>query len=116
MSDEQDFSFSVARSGVRSALPRMEPVEFSKADDRSEDLDFQNEGQSPAMKHDFPLEGQSPAPTVLWDQLEKKFLEYQQLMYKDPEERRKSLLSLLPLFLKVRVPHSVLFLFDPQGL
>ncbi|KAH0510243.1 WD repeat- and FYVE domain-containing protein 4 [Microtus ochrogaster] len=84
----------------------MEAEDLSKAEDRPEDPGFQNEGQSPAMKHDFPLEGQCPGPTALWDTLEKKFLEYQQLTHKNPEERRKNLLSLLPLFLKAW-EHSV---------
>ncbi|KAL1780563.1 WD repeat-and FYVE domain-containing protein 4 isoform X1 [Sigmodon hispidus] len=84
----------------------MEAEDLSKAEDRSKDLGFQNEGQSPAVKPDFPPEGQCPGPTVLWDMLEVKFLEYQQLMPKNPEERRKSLLNLLPLFLKAW-EHSV---------
>ncbi|MEJ1276659.1 hypothetical protein NN561_007568 [Cricetulus griseus] len=84
----------------------MEAEYLSKAEDRLEDPGFQNEGQSPALKPDFPLEGQCPGPTVLWDMLEKKFLEYQQLTHKNPEERRKNLLSLLPLFLKAW-EHSV---------
>ncbi|XP_049996650.1 WD repeat- and FYVE domain-containing protein 4 isoform X3 [Alexandromys fortis] len=84
----------------------MEAEDLSKAEDRPEDPGFQNEGQSPAMKPDFPLEGQCPGPTALWDTLEKKFLEYQQLTHKNPEERRKNLLSLLPLFLKAW-EHSV---------
>ncbi|XP_076787562.1 WD repeat- and FYVE domain-containing protein 4 isoform X2 [Arvicanthis niloticus] len=84
----------------------MEAEDLSKAEDRAEDPDFQNEGQPPAVKPSLSLEGQSPGPTVLWDMLEEKFLEYQQLMHKNPEERRKSLLSLLPLFLKAW-EHSV---------
>ncbi|KAL6059161.1 hypothetical protein STEG23_008068, partial [Scotinomys teguina] len=101
------FLFSeVVCSGFRSALLKMEVEDLSKAEDRPEDPGFQKEVQSPAMKLDFPLEGQCPGPTVLWDMLEKKFLEYQQLIHKNPEERRKSLLSLLPLFLKAW-EHSV---------
>ncbi|XP_050997771.1 WD repeat- and FYVE domain-containing protein 4 isoform X1 [Acomys russatus] len=84
----------------------MDVEEFSKAEDRPEDPGFQNEGQSLAEKPNFPLEGQITDPTVLWDMLEKKFLEYQQLTHKNLEERRKSLLSLLPLFLKAW-EHSV---------
>ncbi|CAH7126598.1 Wdfy4 [Phodopus roborovskii] len=84
----------------------MEAEDLSKAEDRPEDPGFQNENQSPALKPDFPLEEQCPGPTVLWDMLEKKFLEYQQLTHKNPEERRKNLLSLLPLFLKAW-EHSV---------
>lgn len=91
----------------------MEAEDLSKAEDRPEGPGFQNEGQFPAMKPDFPLEGQCPGPTALWDTLEKKFLEYQQLTHKNPEERRKNLLSLLPLFLKVRTSNFISFLFGP---
>lgn len=90
----------------RSALPTMEAEDCSKAEDRPEDPGFQNEGQSSAVKPTFSLEEQSPGPTVLWDMLEQKFLEYQQLIHKNPEERRRNLLSLLPLFLKAW-EHSV---------
>lgn len=84
----------------------MEAEDLSKTEDRPEDPGFQNEGQSPAAKPSFSLEGQSPGPSVLWDMLEQKFLDYQQLMPRNPEERRKNLLSLLPLFLKAW-EHSV---------
>lgn len=84
----------------------MEAEDCSKAEDRPEDPGFQNEGQSSAVKPTFSLEEQSPGPTVLWDMLEQKFLEYQQLIHKNPEERRRNLLSLLPLFLKAW-EHSV---------
>lgn len=84
----------------------MEAEDLSKTEDRPEDPGFQNEGQSPAVKPSFSLEGQSPGPSVLWDMLEQKFLDYQQLMPRNPEERRKNLLSLLPLFLKAW-EHSV---------
>lgn len=94
----------------------MEAEDLSKAEDRPGDSSFQNEGQSPAVQPDFPAEGQHPGPTALWDMLEKKFQEYQQLIHKNLEDRRKSLLSLLPLFLKVRTPNFILFLFDIQGL
>lgn len=93
----------------------MEAEDLSKAEDRPEDPGFQNEGQSPAEKPNVLPEGQSPNPTVLWDTLEQKFLEYQQLKHENPEERRRSLLSLLPLFLKVRIPHFILFLFGAQS-
>jgi hypothetical protein len=93
----------------------MEAEDLSKTEDRPEDPGFQNEGQSPAVKPSFSLEGQSPGPSVLWDMLEQKFLDYQQLMPRNPEERRKNLLSLLPLFLKVRIPDFILFLFGTQA-
>ncbi|EHB02925.1 Protein WDFY4 [Heterocephalus glaber] len=78
----------------------MEAGEFPKAEDRAEDPGSQNEGQL-----DSPPGGQSPSPTALWDMLERKFLEYQQLAHGSPGHRR-SLLSLLPLFLKAW-EHSV---------
>lgn len=84
----------------------MEAEDRSKAEDRPEDPGFQNEGRASAVKPTFSLEEQSPGPTVLWDMLEQKFLEYQQLIHKNPEERRRNLLSLLPLFLKAW-EHSV---------
>lgn len=93
----------------------MEAEDCSKAEDRPEDPGFQNEGQSSAVKPTFSLEEQSPGPTVLWDMLEQKFLEYQQLIHKNPEERRRNLLSLLPLFLKVRIWNFILFLLSTQG-
>ncbi|XP_021499136.2 WD repeat- and FYVE domain-containing protein 4 isoform X2 [Meriones unguiculatus] len=84
----------------------MEAEDLSKPEDRPEDPGSRKEGQTPAVKPEFPLEGPCPGPTVLWDMLENKFLEYQQLLHKNPEERRKNLLSLLPLFLKAW-EHSV---------
>ncbi|KAM6156463.1 WD repeat- and FYVE domain-containing protein 4 [Erethizon dorsatum] len=79
----------------------MEAGELPKAEDRAEDPGSQDEGQ-PAS----PPGGQSPGPTALWDMLEGKFLEYQQLTHRTPEGRQRSLLSLLPLFLKAW-EHSV---------
>ncbi|XP_011805748.1 PREDICTED: WD repeat- and FYVE domain-containing protein 4 [Colobus angolensis palliatus] len=79
----------------------MEAEDLSKAEDRNEDPGTKNEGQLAV-----PREGQSPGPAALWDMLERKFLEYQQLTHKSPTERQKSLLSLLPLFLKAW-EHSV---------
>ncbi|XP_029419907.1 WD repeat- and FYVE domain-containing protein 4 isoform X2 [Nannospalax galili] len=84
----------------------MEAEDYSKAEDRPEDPGSKNEGQSSAVQPDFPPEQQSTGPTVLWDMLDSKFLEYQQLMHKNPEDRRRSLLSFLPLFLKAW-EHSV---------
>lgn len=76
----------------------METEDISKAEDTAEDPGSENEGQ-PDLSH----EGQGQGPTALWEMLERKFLEYQQLAYRYPAERQKSLLSLLPLFLKVGI-------------
>ncbi|XP_031508209.1 WD repeat- and FYVE domain-containing protein 4 isoform X7 [Papio anubis] len=84
----------------------MEAEDLSKAEDRNEDPGSKSEGQLAAVQPDVPRGGQSPGPTALWDMLERKFLEYQQLTHKSPTERQKSLLSLLPLFLKAW-EHSV---------
>ncbi|MBZ3885028.1 WD repeat- and FYVE domain-containing protein 4 [Sciurus carolinensis] len=84
----------------------MEAEDLSKAKDIPEDPGFKHEGQSTAVQPEFPLGGQSPGPTDLWDMLERKFLEYQQMTHESADERRKSLLSLLPLFLKAW-EHSV---------
>nr|XP_057154869.1 WD repeat- and FYVE domain-containing protein 4 isoform X3 [Pan paniscus] len=84
----------------------MEAEDLSKAEDRNEDPGSKNEGQLAAVQPDVPHGGQSSSPTALWDMLERKFLEYQQLTHKSPIERQKSLLSLLPLFLKAW-EHSV---------
>ncbi|KAM5235936.1 WD repeat- and FYVE domain-containing protein 4 [Ctenodactylus gundi] len=80
----------------------MEAEGFPKA----EDLGSQNEGCSAAGQPGPPPGGQTSGSGELWDTLERKFLEYQQLPHRTPEERRKSLLSLLPLFLKAW-EHSV---------
>ncbi|KFO33980.1 WD repeat- and FYVE domain-containing protein 4 [Fukomys damarensis] len=79
----------------------MEAGELPKAEDRAEEPGSQDEGQP-----DSPPGGQSPGPTALWDMLERKFLEYQQLPQGTPEGHQRSLLSLLPLFLKAW-EHSV---------
>uniref|UniRef100_A0A8D2AKB2 WDFY family member 4 n=1 Tax=Sciurus vulgaris TaxID=55149 RepID=A0A8D2AKB2_SCIVU len=84
----------------------MEAEDLSKAKDIPGDPGFKNEGQSTAVQPEFPLGEQSPCPTDLWDMLERKFLEYQQMTHESADERRKSLLSLLPLFLKAW-EHSV---------
>ncbi|KAF7464798.1 Hypothetical predicted protein [Marmota monax] len=84
----------------------MEAEDLSKAEDGPEDPGLKNEGQSAAVQPEFPLGRQSPGPTDLWDMLERKFLEYQQMTYGSADERRKSLLCLLPLFLKAW-EHSV---------
>ncbi|XP_073935486.1 WD repeat- and FYVE domain-containing protein 4 isoform X3 [Castor canadensis] len=85
---------------MRSALPSME------AEDRPGEPGSKNEDQPTAGQPGIPLGGLSPGPTALWDMLETKFLEYQQLTHQNPDEHRKSLLSLLPLFLKAW-EHSV---------
>jgi hypothetical protein len=90
-------SFSLVCSEFRSALPSME------AEDRPGEPGSKNEDQPTAGQPGIPLGGLSPGPTALWDMLETKFLEYQQLTHQNPDEHRKSLLSLLPLFLKVRI-------------
>ncbi|KAM4840423.1 WD repeat- and FYVE domain-containing protein 4 isoform X1 [Urocitellus parryii] len=84
----------------------MEAEDLSKAEDGPEDPGLKNEGQSAAVQPEIPLGRQSPGPTDLWDMLERKFLEYQQMTYGSADERRKSLLCLLPLFLKAW-EHSV---------
>uniref|UniRef100_A0A8C5NWV7 WD repeat and FYVE domain containing 4 n=1 Tax=Jaculus jaculus TaxID=51337 RepID=A0A8C5NWV7_JACJA len=84
----------------------MEAEDISKVEDRPEDISSKNEGQTLGVQPDFPVGRQPPGPSDLWDMLEKKFLEYQQLKHKSPDERRKNLLNLLPLFLKAW-EHSV---------
>ncbi|XP_013364246.1 PREDICTED: WD repeat- and FYVE domain-containing protein 4 isoform X3 [Chinchilla lanigera] len=79
----------------------MEAGELPKAEDRAEDPGSQDEQQP-----DSPSGEQSPGPMALWDMLERKFLEYQQLTHSTPEGRQRSLLNLLPLFLKAW-KHSV---------
>uniref|UniRef100_H0WV48 WDFY family member 4 n=1 Tax=Otolemur garnettii TaxID=30611 RepID=H0WV48_OTOGA len=78
----------------------MEAEDLSKAEDRSEDPSARNGDQDTVTQSNFPVGGQSPGPTALWDTLERQFLEYEQLSDRSPDERQKSLLSLLPLFLK----------------
>ncbi|KAM9702573.1 WD repeat- and FYVE domain-containing protein 4 isoform 5-T5 [Dama dama] len=84
----------------------MEAKDFSEAEDRAEDPGSKNKGQPDAAQPDFPPGGQTPGPTALWEMLERKFLEYQQLAPRSPAEQQKSLLNLLPLFLKAW-EHSV---------
>ncbi|XP_066098694.1 WD repeat- and FYVE domain-containing protein 4 isoform X2 [Saccopteryx bilineata] len=84
----------------------MEAEDVSKAEDRAEKPRIKNEGQPDAAQAELPHGGPSQGPTVLWEMVEQKFLEYQQLANRSPAERQKSLLSLLPLFLKAW-EHSV---------
>ncbi|XP_074230467.1 WD repeat- and FYVE domain-containing protein 4 isoform X2 [Camelus bactrianus] len=84
----------------------MEAKDVPKAEDRAEDPGSKNKGQPDVAQPDFPRGGQTPGPTTLWEMLERKFLEYQQQAYRSPAERQKSLLNLLPLFLKAW-EHSV---------
>ncbi|XP_059755962.1 WD repeat- and FYVE domain-containing protein 4 isoform X2 [Balaenoptera ricei] len=84
----------------------MEAKEVSEAEDRAEDPGSENKGQPDVAQPDFPPGGQTPGPTALWEMLERKFLEYQQLAPRSSAEHQKSLLNLLPLFLKAW-EHSV---------
>lgn len=84
----------------------MEAKDVSKAEDRAEDPGSENKGQPDIAAPDLPQGGQTPGPTALWEMLERKFLEYQQLDPRSPAERQKSLLNLLPQFLKAW-EHSV---------
>ncbi|KAM4852716.1 WD repeat- and FYVE domain-containing protein 4 [Thomomys bottae] len=77
-----------------------------EAEARPEDPHSDNEAQATAEQLDPSPGVPSPGPTALWDTLERRFLEYQQLTHKSPDEHQKSLLSLLPLFLKAW-EHSV---------
>lgn len=93
----------------------MEADGVSKAEDGTEEPGSKDEGRLDAAQSDCPPGGQSQGPTALWEMVERKFLEYRQLAPGSPVERHKSLLSLLPLFLKVGVllfeavsPHSAL--------
>lgn len=81
----------------------MEAEDVSTAEDRAEDPGSNNEGRPDGAQPDYPHGGQPPGPTALWEMLERKFLEYQQLPHRSPGERHKGLLSLLPLFLKVSI-------------
>lgn len=81
----------------------MEAEDISQAEDRAEYPGSQNEDQPNIAQPDFPHGGQSSSPTALWERLERKFLEYQQLVHGSQAERQKSLLNLLPLFLKVSI-------------
>ncbi|KAF6112259.1 WDFY family member 4 [Phyllostomus discolor] len=84
----------------------MEGEDVSKAEDRAKDPGSKNEGQPDVVQPDFPHGGQFQGPAALWEKVEKKFLEYQQLGHRSPAEHQRSLLSLLPLFLKAW-EHSV---------
>lgn len=84
----------------------MEVEDVPKAEDGAEDPASQQEGPPDVAQPDFPHGGQSQGPAALWELLERKFLEYQPLAHGSPAERQKSLLSLLPLFLKAW-EHSV---------
>ncbi|XP_058527545.1 WD repeat- and FYVE domain-containing protein 4 isoform X2 [Ochotona princeps] len=84
----------------------MEGKDLLEAEGRAESPSARNEDQPPVAQPEASHGGQVLGPAALWDLLEKKFLEYQQLTYRSPEERRESLLSLLPLFLKAW-EHSV---------
>ncbi|XP_051693511.2 WD repeat- and FYVE domain-containing protein 4 isoform X2 [Oryctolagus cuniculus] len=107
---------TTGRAGSVPALPSpgwdllgrgMEAEAPPEAEDRTDDPKPQDEGQPLAVQLGLPRAGQSsPDPAGLWDLLEKKFLEYRQLADRSPEERRESLLCLLPLFLKAW-EHSV---------
>ncbi|XP_006874681.1 PREDICTED: WD repeat- and FYVE domain-containing protein 4 [Chrysochloris asiatica] len=55
---------------------------------------------------DFSHGEQPPSPNALWLVLEKKFLEHKQVNFRTPDEHKKSLLNLLPVFLKAW-EHSV---------
>ncbi|XP_075866345.1 WD repeat- and FYVE domain-containing protein 4-like isoform X1 [Microcebus murinus] len=84
----------------------MEAEGLSKAEDRTEDPGSRHGDQPAVVQPEVPLGGRPPGPTALWDMLERQFLEYEQLTHGNPDERQKSLLSLLPLFLKAW-EHSV---------
>ncbi|XP_004607454.2 WD repeat- and FYVE domain-containing protein 4 [Sorex araneus] len=88
----------------------MEAEDIPKAEDRVEDKvedsSFKNNGQPDVSLPEFSPGGQSPSPMALWEKLEREFLDYQQLVYRNPTERQKNLLNLLPLFLKAW-EHSV---------
>ncbi|KAM9197870.1 WD repeat- and FYVE domain-containing protein 4 [Dugong dugon] len=76
----------------------MEAEDTAEAGDRVRDPGSDNDSR--------PESVQSPGPDALWELLEGKFLEHKQEAFRTPDERRKSLLSLLPLFLKAW-EHSV---------
>ncbi|XP_076980769.1 WD repeat- and FYVE domain-containing protein 4 isoform X3 [Tamandua tetradactyla] len=83
----------------------MEVAGISNAEGRAEDPGSTNEDLPTAQPNLSP--GRQPhGPTGLWETLEQKYLEFKQLVFRSPEERQKSLLGLLPLFLKAW-EHSV---------
>ncbi|XP_006757192.1 PREDICTED: WD repeat- and FYVE domain-containing protein 4 [Myotis davidii] len=83
----------------------MEAEGVSKAEDGAEDPGPKAD-QPDGAQSDSPPGVQSPGPTALWETVERKFLEYQQLAHRNPADRQESLLRLLPLFLKAW-EHSV---------
>lgn len=80
----------------------MEAEGVSKAEDGAEDPGPKAD-QPDGAQSDSPPGVQSPGPTALWEMVERKFLEYQQLAHRSPADRQESLLRLLPLFLKVSI-------------
>ncbi|XP_004680724.1 PREDICTED: WD repeat- and FYVE domain-containing protein 4 [Condylura cristata] len=84
----------------------MEADDTSKAEDRVKDPGSKNEDQPDVAQSDCQPVMQPLSPTALWEGLERKFLEHQQLDHRSPAEHQKSLLGLLPLFLKAW-EHSV---------
>lgn len=97
----------------------MEANGVPKAEDGAEDPGPQA-GRPAAAQSDSLAGVQTPGPTALWETVERKFLEYQQLAHRSPADRQESLLRLLPLFLKVSAvifdaapPHGALgYLWD----
>lgn len=80
----------------------MEADGISKAEDGAEDPG-PKAGQPDVAQSDSPAGMQSPGPTALWEMVERKFLEYEQLAHRSPADCQESLLRFLPLFLKVSV-------------
>lgn len=80
----------------------MEAEGVPKTEDGAEDSG-PKAGQPDAAQSDSPARVQSPGPMALWETVERKFLEYQQLAQRSPADHQESLLSLLPLFLKVSI-------------
>lgn len=97
----------------------MEADGVPKAEDGAEDPGPQA-GRPAAAQSDSLAGVQTPGPTALWETVERKFLEYQQLAHRSSADRQESLLRLLPLFLKVSAvifdaapPHGALgYLWD----
>lgn len=98
---DRTFCFFVLNSDL--LCQGMEAEDVSRAEDKAENPGSKTEGQPDAAQPDLPHGGQSPGPTALWEMLEKKFLEYQQLAHGSLAEHQQSLLNLLPLFLKVGI-------------
>ncbi|XP_060047361.1 WD repeat- and FYVE domain-containing protein 4 isoform X1 [Erinaceus europaeus] len=78
----------------------MEAEDNSKAKDRSENPGSKNEGQPDVAQPILPQQAPSSSPNALWEKLERKYLDYEELVDRSPAEHQKSLLSFLPLFLK----------------